>query len=137
MFATETKKMGVFDTVIATVTCPHCNESYLHEDIQTKSFVRGLYEIYENDDTRYLKGNPMLPGRPNAFAGIKNMDFPCYTHCYICDSELYIICKIRKYILTKAQVTRIDRRTVGMKNPYVLDLSAKSKSAAEMGFLRK
>ncbi len=125
--------MGMYDTVIATVTCPYCNNSYLHEDIQTKSFVCDLSEIYEKDDTRHLKGKN---GRQNAFANIKDIDFPGITSCQMCNAYLDVTCKIRRYILIKAIVTGMKTKTNG-KNPHVLNLNPGTKFAVENQFLRK
>ena len=47
--------MGMFDEIIATITCPCCKTTYLNEDIQTKHFACNLDKMYEGDDRRPQK----------------------------------------------------------------------------------
>ena len=84
--------MGMYDSLQAIINCPNCNETYRHEDIQTKDFncILATFEI--GDDTRK---HPAFdkPYERVVFNGI--------AICEKCNIYLDVRCKIFDYIVSE------------------------------------
>ena len=126
--------MGMFDEIIATITCPCCKTTYLDEGIQTKHFACNLSKMYEGDDTRTLSKERGYT--KNVFSNIQNMAFPCYTMCVACEVWLDMTGEIRNYIFTKI-VPDMAKTLPQQNNGICLDLKSHAKYAVENNLLTK
>ena len=125
----------MYDEIIATITCPCCNNTYLDEGIQTKYFERSLSRIYQGDDTRTLsKGRNLTE---NAFYNIRNIEFPCYTRCAVCKVWLEMTGKIRNYIFDKVVLETFKTPVQHGDTVMHLGLTSQSNYAVENDLLKK
>ncbi len=84
--------MGMYDEVVAAITCPCCKRRYLDYGIQTKNFRCVLSKIFENDDTRNIVEER------KSFGNIRNETFKCFTFCVMCSAGINMTGVISEYV---------------------------------------